>query len=1018
MVTSQIDGADRIRRTVSVVFADVTASTSLAERLDPESFHAILDRYCAACASAVERHGGRVEKYIGDAVVGVFGLPTVHEDDALRAVRAALEIRSAVTVLAESLKRERGIDLGVAIGVNTGEVFAANGARHEQFAAGDTYYVAARLQQTAEGDEILIGAQTHGFVEHAVRTEPLGQISVKGRTAQVNTWRVIESRPSDDAAPAPPSTPFVGRSIEMGELHQVLAAVRTSGTCQICTISGPPGIGKSRLMRELRAAIGHDMTAVLGRCVPYGQGVTYRPIADIVRNLGDRDPRSTLLGVLRGDERADLVATRVLGAIGQAEGAAPPEETAWAVRRLFEALARERPLIAMFEDLHWAEPTLLDLLESMAASSSNAPILLLCSARPELLERRPQWAVQPAIRLVDLAPLPTSEAAELAAVLCAEQIRKPALDKIVERAEGNPLFLEQLIAVQQDHGDATMLPPSIRAVLAARIDALEPSERLLLERASVEGRSFHRAAVVELLPESEREGVGATLRSLTRRQLIRPDSAEVATEDAFRFAHALVREAAYEGLPKQLRAEFHQQVGGWLAVHSGESDEVVGFHLEQAHRNWRELGILGPHEHAVGRDGSTRLESSARGALRRGDFPAASALLERAAALLPPDDPALAALLTRLGAALFEAGRLADADRVLDSATEMARRLGELMLESSARVERQFVRLHREPSVDAVTGARFTAERALRDIQEHADDFAHSRAWCLRAAIDWLQGQAGKADEAWAQAALHAERADEQWQLSWILGWRASAAVFGPTPVHEAIARCSAICEQVRTSAVAVAVTLHPLGALHAMLSDFDSARSLIRQGNEILEEVGGIGMQSAHAHHEATVEMLAGRPEVAEDRLRAGYDRLEQMGEHAMLSTSAAMLAQAIYVQGRVDEAEQFCAVSERTAATDDLLTQVLWRSVRGKILASRGRREEGEALSRQAVRLIERTDLLNDHGDALLDLAEVLRLAPRPTASSERTLVRKAMTLYEKKGNFVSAGRARALLSTSTQS
>ena len=421
---------------------------------------------------------------------------------------------------------------------------------------------------------------------------------------------MIELRPQDDAALPAPSTPFVGRDVELRELRRLLAAVRAAPTCQICTVVGPPGIGKSRLMRELRAGMGHETTAVLGRCAAYGQGVTYRPLADIVRGLGDGDPRSTLLELLHDDERADVVTSRVLGAIGPAEGAALPEETSWAVRRLFEALARKRPLIAVFEDLHWAEPTLLELLEYVAESSSGFPILLLCSARPELLEHRPGWAAQPNPRLLDLEPLPTAEACELAALLGAEQLRKPALARIVERAEGNPLFLEQLVAVQQEHGHAATLPPSIRAVLAARIDALEPSERLVLERASVEGRSFHSAAVVELLPESERSAATATLLSLVRRQLIRPDSAEVAGEDAFRFAHALVREAAYEGLPKRLRAEYHERVGDWLATRAGEADEIVGYHLEQAHRHWHELGFLGPREQAVGR--ARRRDSSPR----------------------------------------------------------------------------------------------------------------------------------------------------------------------------------------------------------------------------------------------------------------------------------------------------------------------------------------------------------------------------------------------------------------------
>jgi class 3 adenylate cyclase/tetratricopeptide (TPR) repeat protein len=1010
-VTSQIEGSARVRRTVSVVFADVTASTALAERLDPESFHDVLDQYLATCASVVERHGGQVAKFIGDAVVGVFGLPTVHEDDALRAVRAALEI------LSETLMRERGIELGCAVGVNTGEVFAAPGARQEQYPAGDTFYVAARLQQTAQGGEILIGEQTHGLVERAVCTESLGPIAVKGRTARVSAWRAIELRPQDEDAFPASSAPFVGRDAELGELRRLVAAIREAPTCRICTVVGPPGIGKSRLMSELRAGVGDETTTVLGRCVAYGQGVTYRPLADILRGLvGDGDPLATLLELLRDDDRADVVTSRLLGAIGPAEGAVQPEQTSWAVRRLFEALARQRPLIAVFEDLHWAEPTLLDLLEYVAESSSGFPILLLCSARPELLESRPGWA-EPTHRLLHLEPLSTADASELATVLAAEEIRQPALARIVERAEGNPLFLEQLVAVQREYGHAAALPPSIRAVLAARIDALEPGERLLLERASVEGRSFHREAVVELLPEGERRGAAATLHSLVRRQLIKPDSAEVAGGDAFRFAHALVREAAYEGLPKRLRAELHERVGGWLATQGGEADEIVGYHLEQAYHHWRQLGLLGSREQDVGRDAATRLESAARGALRRGDHPAASALLERAVSLLPPEDPARTVLLPRLGAALFEAGKLAEADRVLDEATGMARSSNHRSLESRSTVERQFVRLHREPSSKAVEEARRAADGALQVFGEHADDSGQSRAWCLRAMTEWIEGQVARADVAWAQAAMHAKQADEPWQLFWILGWRASAALHGPTPVREAVERCVAIREQVQSTATEFAVTLQALAALHAMLAEFDSARSLIRQGNQILEEVGGMGVQSMHGHDEALVEMLAGRPEAAEARLRTGYCRLEEIGENSLLSTSAAMLAQAIYVQGRTDEAARFCDVSAQTAAADDLWTQVLWRIVRGKILARRGRGEEGLALARDAVRLVERTDLLTHHGDALLDLAEVLRLDPRSTAREERALVLKAIDLYENKGNLVSAERARALLSAPVQ-
>ena len=445
-------------------------------------------------------------------------------------------------------------------------------------------------------------------------------------------------------------------------------------------------------------------------------------------------------------------------------------------------------------------------------------------------------------------------------------------------------------------------------------------------------------------------------------------------------------------------------MGGWLATRGGETDEIVGYHLEQAHRHWRELGFLGPREQAVGRDAATRLESAARGALQRGDLPGAIALLERATSLLRPEDAARTALLTRLGAVLFEA----EGSRT-PTACSTKRPTWRAGSTSGASSQAQG---------SSASSCGYTASRAARPWRtrgmrqtvrcscstQHADDFGQSRAWCLRAAIDWLQGQAARADDAWARAAVHAKRADESGSCSGSSLARLCGRVWADSrPSRNK--RCTAIREQVRTSAVAVAVTLHPLAALHAMLANFDSARSLIRQGNQILEEVGGAGMQSAQRTTKRLVEMLAGRPEIAEERLRVGYHKLEEMGENALLSTSAACSPKPSTRRAVPTRRSGSATVSERTAATDDLSTQVMWRSVRGKILARQGRGEEALALAREAVRLIERTDLLCDHADALLDLAEVLSLDPHPTADEERTLVLKAVALYEKKGNIVSA-------------
>ena len=402
--------ADSVRRTVSFLFADLVDSTRLAERLDPETMHRVLARYSEASAAAIERHGGVVEKYIGDAVAAVFGFPSLHEDDALRAVRAAVEVRQAVAELADELAHGSEPWLAVTLAVNSGEVFVGPGHGRDAFASGDAINVAARLNARAEGGEILLGEQTYRLVATAVRAEELGPLTVKGRTAPVRAWRLLELGPEELALVRPATTPFVGRRQELAALEREFSRAASEHACRLCTVLGPPGIGKSRLVRELAGALGTDATVIVGRCLSYGQGITYRPLAEIVRLVGEDEPRERIAELLHGDEHADLVAERVLGAIGLGEPGGR-EETFWAVRRLLEATARDRPLLAVFEDVHWAEPTLLDLLDYVAGFSSGQPILLLCLARPELLETHPAWAAPRSGRsLLALDPLPESEA--------------------------------------------------------------------------------------------------------------------------------------------------------------------------------------------------------------------------------------------------------------------------------------------------------------------------------------------------------------------------------------------------------------------------------------------------------------------------------------------------------------------------------------------------------------------------------------------------------------------------------
>jgi DNA-binding SARP family transcriptional activator len=992
------DGAGSARRLVTIVFADIVGSTGLAERLDPESMHSLLDRYAEVCGAVIEAHGGVVTGFIGDAIVGVFGQTEVHEDDALRAVRAAVELREAGAALSAELERDRGARLGMKLGVESGEVFISAGARRRRFAAGDAFNVAARLESTAQDGEILLGENVHDLVRGAVGAEPLEPLSLRGRTAKVQAWRLLRLEADGFAIPRAMRSQFVGRASELDALRTALARAHDERDCHAVTVVGPAGIGKSRLALELVAAIGDDATLLVGRCPSYGDGVTYRPLAEIVEQLGGSDPRQRIGELLDGDEP---VARMVLAAVGLSHGAAQPEETFWAVRRLFERVATDRPLVVVFEDVHWAEPTLLDLLEYLVAFSSGHAILLVCLARPELLHTRPGWAApQPNTSLVVLDALPDEEARRLVKNAGAGELGTRTAERILETAEGNPLFLEHLVAVGAETGAAD-LPSSIQAVLAARIDRLEPGERALLEHASVQGRSFYVGAVEALLPGSAGAGTASHLVSLVQKQLIRPERSQFAGEDAFRFSHVLIRDAAYRGLPRRRRAELHEGVARWLEARPGTQDETVGYHLGEAYRQLAELGRVGERERALAAAAAERLAAAADAALLRGDPSAAARLLERAESLLEADDVARGELLAELGAALFEAGRMADATRVLDEAIARA---PDPRLRARAQVERERVRLETETSV-GTQQARRVADAVFPVLEREADDHGLCRAWLLRGQVAWDEGRVASADEAWCEAAESARRAGWQRELFEVIGWRATAAVLGPTPVDEAILRCEEFREVVRASPIATASTLNPLALLHAMKGEFELAEPLLAEAGTILHELGGLG--SVVSHLEAFVRLLAGQPELAEAPLRADVATLSSMNGRSALATSTALLAQAVYAQGRVREAEELCRTAERCAAAEDTLTQVIWRGVLAKILAGDGRCDEAEALAREAVALVEPTDLLSARGDAMLGLADVLRICDRREEADRE--IQAALALYELKGNAAAADQAR---------
>src|SRR5919109_386609 len=489
-----------LRKTVTVLFCDIADSTPLGERLDPEVLQRVLSRYHQDVKVVLERHGGTVEKFIGDAVMAVFGIPTVHDHDALRAVRAASELRTALTDLNEGLLRDFGVELSVCTGVNTGEVVAGDHSSGQAVATGHAVVVAERLQKAARSGEILLGDATRRLVRNAALVEPLEPLQVKGKKDAVEAWRLIGVLEGAPAFARRLDAPMVGREHELAKLRNAFDEAVQERECRLVTVVGSAGIGKSRLAKELLTNVGDEASVLLGRCLPYGEGITYWPLRDVVREAA--------------------------------------EETNWAVRRMLERLAGDRPLIVGFDDLQWAEPTFLELMEYLVGWSRDAPILFVCLARPELLDKHPTWlAISPSSTSITLEPLSEHEAESLLELLRGEaELSSDLLTRITQAAEGNPLFVEQMLAMIIEEGAPAAglsIPPSIHALLAARLDRLEPAERAVIERASVIGKEFWRGAVVDLSGEDERPSVGTHLMTLMRKDLVRPSRSIFPREDGF-----------------------------------------------------------------------------------------------------------------------------------------------------------------------------------------------------------------------------------------------------------------------------------------------------------------------------------------------------------------------------------------------------------------------------------------------------------------------------------------------------
>jgi class 3 adenylate cyclase/tetratricopeptide (TPR) repeat protein len=978
------------RKLVTSVFCDLAGSTELGEQADSEIVFELMRSYFDTARTALERHGGAVEKFIGDAVVGMFGVPEAHEDDALRACRAALEIQERLAAL------ELGI--AVRIGVNTGEVVAGDAARREMFASGDAVVlgdsvnVAARLEQAAAPGQVLLGEATYRLVRDAVRAEPVDPIAAKGKSEPLVAFRLREAS-THGPIPRASSSRLVGRADELALLEAELDAA-LAGRPRLVTIVGEAGVGKSRLTAELMAQLGHRARVAKGVCLSYGDGITFWAVAQIVRELAGITDDDTI------DVARSKVPGRLAQVLGLADGSTTAEQTADAIAEFLEEAAAAGPLVVLVDDIHWAEPALLDLLESLPRRVSG-PLMLVGLARPELVEHRPGWPVT-----VPLEPL---RAAEIDALL--DELHAPAgvRVRVAQASAGNPLFAEELVAWVNEGGELDEMPTSLNALLGARLDRLGQQERDVIERGAVEGELFHQEAIVELSDEPARPAVPNELGRLARKDLIRLAAATVvAGGAAYRFKHILVREAAYLATTKKARAALHERFADWLerlaGERIGEYHEILGYHLEQAYRYRAELGET---DAVLAARAGGHLGAGGRRANDRGDVRAAASLLARAIELLPVDSRERLALMLPYQDAARESGRKREQTAAQEELRDRGRALG----------ERRF----------AAYGVMFRSDRqadwdaCIETFQELGDDIGLALAMRQKGMAYGWSGD-GVAGTEWLERAFeHGARTGDAAAFRRVTQSLAMILTRGPTPVELAIVRCVELQAASADDRVLEAVVTRCIGNLLAMAGRFDEALEHADRAGRVLDDANMTISSRASQVMDADTRVLAGDRAGAERSMRARWRFFEEIS--VGLSADPHGIESGIWLagfyadDGRWDKAETYVSICRDVVSTlnpnrigydgaDRTVEHFLIAEAR--LAAHRGELAEALDLAEHALACIARADEPISRANTWLVLADIHRA--RGNQAEASAAVAKALALYEKKGNVAAASQLRS--------
>jgi class 3 adenylate cyclase/tetratricopeptide (TPR) repeat protein len=953
------------RKLATVLFADLVGSTALVAGSDPEVARRLVTHFFDRVSTCVEAHGGTVEKFAGDAVMAAFGIPRAHEDDAERAVRAALAVRDSV--------HELGLDLR--IGIEAGQVLADE--TDSTFATGEAVNLAARLQQSAEPNEILVGPGALRLLDAPIELEAAGERDLRGLDAPLATWRVLGV--ADGVQPARRMAgPFVGREYELELLRNTFERTVRDSRAHLFTVFGEPGIGKSRLGAEFLAGL-EGATVLAGRCLPYGEGITYWPLAEMVKvaaGIADDDPVEEAYAKLRAcceDEAvADLIGLAV-GVLEALEGQRSQQEIAWAAREWAEQLAGAQPLVLVFEDIHWAEEPLLELIEHLAAWVRTGPLLVLCLARPELLDVYPGWGGgRLRATAIELEPLPRDEVEELVAALLDEPLPVALHASLLDKTEGNPLFLEEtvrMLAEGDGEGRVVRIPDTLQALIAARIDNLPYAEKALVQRAAVIGRLFWEGALGYLAPElDDRDDV---LESLEMREfVVRESRSTISGERAFRFKHVLIREVAYAGLPKSARAHHHERFAQWLQERGAEELlEIRAYHLDQAAQLLAELDGSPPRELAV--EAAAALTAAGKRALGREANEAGRKLLLRAVELEPT--------LERRYSAAVAARRLADYPALASEMEEVlreAREVGDRPREGRALYSLAEAALVRDADV---ARSRELAEAALDAVPP---DDAPARFEALM-----VRGQAGSwvgdlsDQQSFVQEALEVARAAGRKDMEARAALDLAAIFVARIELDQAEPLVKRACELAEESGsiAARATALATRARLASIRGDLEAAEEAFEQARELFEEAGSAWSLGRTLLGLAWTLWQKGELDRAERTFRDSIRILKPLEDRATLCESQRSLAQLLVQLGRLEEAERVALEARRTVGPQDQTSRATTRMALATVRIAQGKDDEAEELLREALEIVSATDFRYTKLEIVRALGALLRARGR---------------------------------------